>query len=103
MVHEALAGTIKTFSYEQTQPMFKTTDLRKYLGIGKISDHFKDFPSNYTCVISEIPGAGLIGICFDMLRSGKNIHVIFINLDGFTKMVVQPNKSQSSCIAKITL
>ena len=54
LFHEVPAGAIETIFDEQNQPLFKRADLGKYLGIRNIRDNFKDFPSHYTRLRSEI-------------------------------------------------
>ena len=49
MLHKAPAGAIETLFDEQNQPILKTADLVKNIGMGKIRYKFKDFPSYYTC------------------------------------------------------
>ena len=43
LFHKAPEEAIEILLYEYNQPLFKSTDLGKYLGIG---DNFKDFPSH---------------------------------------------------------
>ena len=49
LLHKAPAGAIETLFDEQNQPILKTADLVKNIGMGKIRYKFKDFPSYYTC------------------------------------------------------
>ena len=48
LFHKVSPGAIETLFNKQKQPLFKRTDLGKYLGIENIKDNFKDFPSHYT-------------------------------------------------------
>ena len=84
------AGAIETLFDEQKQPLFKRANLGKYLGIEKIKDNFKDFPSHYTCARSKIEGACLTGL----LGRAKNSHDVFINLDGSMEMAVRSKKAK---------
>ena len=42
------AGAIETLFIDQNQPLFKRTDLGKYLAKEYIKHNFKGFPSHYT-------------------------------------------------------
>ena len=85
LFHEEPAGAIETLFDEQNQPLFKRADLGKYLDIRNIRDNFKDFPSHYTLLRSEIEDV----VLYSTLGSTKNPHHIFINLDGSIEMAVQ--------------
>ena len=49
LFHKVPEGAIERLFNEQKQPLFKRADLGNYLGIEKIKDNFKDFPSHYAC------------------------------------------------------
>ena len=76
LFHKVPEGAIERLFDEQKQPLFKVADLGKYLGIEKIKDNFKDFPSHYACARSEIEGACLT----DLLRRAKNSSLILMVL-----------------------
>ena len=76
--------------------MFKRADLGKYLGIEKVKDNFKNFPSHYACTRSEIEGTCLTG----PLERAKNSHDLFINLDGSIEMVVRSKKPRAKALVK---
>ena len=54
LFHEVPAGAVETLFDEQNQPLFKSADLGKYLGIEDIRHNFMDFPLHYTHPRSEI-------------------------------------------------
>ena len=56
LFHKVTAGVIERLFDEQNQPLFKRADLGKYLGIGDIKHNFKDFPSHYTRLRSDLEG-----------------------------------------------
>ena len=90
------SGAIKMLLDVQNQPLFKRTDLGKYLGIEGIKHNFKDFPSHYIRPKSEIEEGGQT----PHLRMTKNPHDIFINLDGSIEMAVQSKKPKAVALVK---
>ena len=96
LFHEVPAGVIETLFDEQNQPLFKRADLGKYFGISNIRDSFKDFPSHYTRLRSEIEGA----VRYDTLGRTKNPHDIFINLDDSIEMAVRSKKPKAVALVK---
>ena len=96
LFHKVPAGAIETLFDEQNQPLFKRADLGKYLGIRTKGDNFKDFPSHYTRHRSEIEAAGLTA----PLGRTKNLHDIFINLDGSIEMAVRSKKPKAVALVK---
>ena len=52
------AGAIETSFDGENKPWFKRADLGRYLGIQKIKDNFKDFPSHFMCKRQDMEGAG---------------------------------------------
>ena len=97
LFHELPVGAIETLLNEQNQPLFKRADLGKYLGIRNIRDNFKDFPSHYTRLRSEVEGV----VPYSTPGRTKNPHDIFINLDGSIEMAVRSKKTQGSCLSKM--
>ena len=85
LFHEVPAGAIEMLFDDQNQPLFKRADLGKYLGIRNTRDNFKDFPSHYTRLRSEIEGVSST----NSLGRTKNPHDIFINLDGSIEIAAQ--------------
>ena len=71
------AGAIETSFDDQNQPLFKRSDLGKYLGIRNIRDNFKEFSSHHARPRSEIP-----------LGRTKNSHDIFISLHSAIEIAV---------------
>ena len=47
-------SAIETLFNEQKQTLFKKAHSGEYLNIGKTKANFKDFPSHYICIRSEI-------------------------------------------------
>ena len=78
------AGATETLFDDQNKPLFKRSDLGKYLGIRNIRDNFKDFLSHHAHPRSEIEG---VGVTYSLVRT-KNSHDIFINLDSAIEIVV---------------
>ena len=91
LFHEVPAGAIEMLFDDQNQPLFKRADLGKYLGIRNTRDNFKDFPSHYTRLRSEIEGVGST----NSLGRTKNPHDIFINLDGSIEIAAQSKKCKA--------
>ena len=52
--HKVPAGAIETLFDDQNQPLFKRADLGKYLGTEGMRHNFKDFPSYYTRLRSDL-------------------------------------------------
>ena len=50
IIHEVPTRAIEMLFDEKNKPLFKMADLGKYLGIEKIINNFKDFPSHYPCI-----------------------------------------------------
>ena len=96
LFHEVPAGAIETLFDDQNQPLFKRTDLGKYLGIEDIKHNFKDFPSYYTRPRSDIE-AGRQAPSFGRT---KNPYDIFINLDGSIEMAVRSKKPKAVALVK---
>ena len=84
LFHEVPAGATETLFDEHNQPLSKSADLGKYLGIEKRKNNFKDFPSHYTRLRSYLEVGGQTS----PLGRTKNPHDIFINLDGSIEMTV---------------
>ena len=96
LFHEVPAGAIETLFNEQNQLLFKRADLGKYLGIDDIRHNFRDFPSHYNHLRSDIEGGGLA----PTLGRTKNPHDIFINLDGSIEMAVLSKKLKAVALVK---
>ena len=96
LFHEVPAGAIETIFDYQNQPLLKRADLGRYLGIRNIRDNFKDFPSPYTCLRSEIESV----VSYSTLWRIKNPHDIFINLDGSIEMALRSKKSKAVVLVK---
>ena len=56
--HKAPGEAIEILFDYQKQPLFKRTDLGKYLDIEIIKHNFKDFPSHYARPRSDLEGGG---------------------------------------------
>ena len=96
LFHKVTARAIERLFDEQKQPLFKRADLGKYLGIEKMKDNFKNFPSHYACARSEIEGACLT--C--LLGRVKNPHDVFINLNGSIEMALRSKKRKAEALVK---
>ena len=92
LFHKVPAGAIETLFDDQNQPLFKRADLGKYLGIEGIRHNFKDFPSHYTRLRSDLEA----GVRFSTLGRQKNPHNIFINLNGSIGMAVRSKKPEDA-------
>ena len=84
LFYEVPVIAIETLFDEQNQRLFKRADLGNYLDIRNIGDNFKNFPSHYARPRSEIKTVNLTAT----LGRTKNLHDIFINLDGSIEMAV---------------
>ena len=96
LFHKVPAGAIKTLFDVQNQPLFKRTDLRKYLGIRNIRDNFKEFSSHHAHPRSEIEDVGVT----NTLGRAKNRHDIFINLDSALEIAVHSKKPKAVALVK---
>ena len=96
LFHEVPAGAIETLFDDQNQSLFKRADLGKFLGIENIKNNFKDFPSHYTRLRSDLEGDDQA--C--PISRTKNPHDIFINLDGSTEMAVRSKKPKAVALVK---
>ena len=96
LFHKVPTGAVETFFDEQNQPLFKRVDLGKYLGIENIEHNFKDFPSHYTRLRSDLEGGGLT---VPLWRT-KNPHDTFINLNGSIEMAVRSKKPKAVALVK---
>ena len=90
------AGTIEMLFDDQSQPLFKWSDLGKYQGIRNIKDSFKDFPSHYTHPRSEIEDVGVT----NPLGRTKNCYDIFINVDSAIELAVCSKKPKAVTLVK---
>ena len=96
LFHKVRPGAIETLFNEQNQPFFKRAELGRYLGIRNIRDNFKDFPSHYTRLRSEIEGV----VPYSPLGRTKNCHDIFVNLDGSIEIAVRSKKPKAVTLVK---
>ena len=90
------AGASETLFDDQNQPLFKKGDLGKYLGIEDIRHYFKDFPSHYSLPRSDLKWGDLT----PSLGRTKDLHDIFINLDGSVEMAVRSKKPRAVALVK---
>ena len=90
------AGVIETLFDDQDQPLFKRSDLGKYLGVRNIRDNFKDFSSHHVCPRSEIEG---VSVTYPLGRT-KNSDYIFINLDSAIQIAARSNKPKAVALVK---
>ena len=90
------AGVIETLFDDQDQPLFKRSDLGKYLGERNIRDNFKDFSSHHVRSRSEIEG---VSVTYPLGRT-KNSDYIFINLDSAIQIAVRSNKPMAVALVK---
>ena len=96
LFHKVRPGATETLFNEQNQPLFKRADLGRYLGIRNIRDNFKDFPSHYTRLRSEIESV----VPYSPLERTKNCHDIFVNLDGSIEIAVRSKKPKAVTLVK---
>ena len=96
LFHKVPAGAIETVCDEQYQPLFKRTELGKYLGIEDIKNNFKGFSSHYTHPRLNLNEVDL----FSFLGRTKKPHDIFINLDGSIEIAVRSKKPNAVALVK---
>ena len=89
-----LQGQLKRFL--KNQPLLKRADVGKYLGIENIKTNFKDFPSHYTQLRSDLEGDGQAS----SLGRTKYLYDIFINLDGSLEMTARSKKPKAVALVK---
>ena len=91
-----LQEQLERFSMNKISPLFKRAVLRKYLGIENIKNSFKDFPSNFTRLRSDVEGDGQVS----PLCRTKSPHDIFINLDGSVEIALRSRKPKAVAVVK---
>ena len=96
LFEKVLAGAIETVFDNQSQPLFKRSDLGKYLGIRNIRDNFKEFSSHHARPRSKTEG---VGVTYPFGRT-KNCHDIFINLDSAIEIAVRSKKPKAVALVK---
>ena len=79
------AGAIETLFDDQNQPLFKRSDLGKYLGIKNIRVNFKEFSSHHAHPRFEIEG---VGVTYPIGKT-KHSHDIFISMDSAIEIAVR--------------
>ena len=90
------AGAIETLFDDENQPLFRRSELGKYLGIRNIRENFREFLSNHACSRSEIEG---VGVTYPLGQT-KNSHDIFINLDSAIEIAVRSKKPKAVALVK---
>ena len=90
------AGAIETLFDDENQPLFRRSDLGKYLVIRNIRENFREFLSHHACSRSEIEG---VGVTYPLGQT-KNSHDIFINLDSAIEIAVRSKKSKAIALVK---
>ena len=96
LLHEVPAGVIETLFNEQNQPLFKRSDLGKYLGIRNIRDNFKEFFLHHAHPRSDIEGVRET----NALARTKNPHDIFINMDSAIEIAVRSKKPKVATLVE---
>ena len=96
LFEKVLAGAIETVFDNQSQPLFKRSDLGKYLGIRNIRDNFQEFSSHHARPRSKTEG---VGVTYPFGRT-KNCHDIFINLDSAIEIAVRSKKPKAVALVK---
>ena len=91
-----LQEQLEHFSMNKFSPLFKRAVLRKYLGIENIKNNFKDFPSHFTRLRSDVEGDGQVSL----LGRTKSPHDIFINLDGSVEIALRSRKPKAVAVVK---
>ena len=90
------AGAIETLFDDENQPLFRRSELGKYLGIRNIREKFREFLSHHACSRSEIEG---VGVTYPLGQT-KNSHDIFINLDSAIEIAVRSKKPKAVALVK---
>ena len=90
------AGAIETLFDDENQPLFRRSELGKYLGIRNIRENFREFLSHHACSRSEIEG---VGVTYPLGQT-KNSHDIFINLDSAIEIAVRSKKPKAVALVK---
>ena len=90
------AGAIETLFDDENQPLFRRSELGKYLGIRNIRENFREFLSHHACSRSEIEG---VGVTYPLGQT-KNSHDIFINLDSAIEIAVRSKKPRAVALVK---
>ena len=90
------AGAIETLFDDENQPLFRRSELGKYLGIRNIRENFREFLSHHACSRSEIEG---VGVTYSLGQT-KNSHDIFINLDSAIEIAVRSKKPKAVALVK---
>ena len=90
------AGAIETLFDDENQPLFRRSEIGKYLGIRNIRENFREFLSHHACSRSEIEG---VGVTYPLGQT-KNPHDIFINLDSAIEIAVRSKKPKAVALVK---
>ena len=90
------AGAIETLFDDENQPLFRRSELGKYLRIRNIRENFREFLSHHACSRSEIEG---VGVTYPLGQT-KNSHDIFINLDSAIEIAVRSKKPKAVALVK---
>ena len=90
------AGAIETLFDDENQPLFRRSELGKYLGIRNIRENFREFLSHHARPRSEIEG---VGVTYPLGQT-KNSHDIFINLDSAIEIAVRSKKPKAVALVK---
>ena len=90
------AGAIETLFDDENQPLFRRSELGKYLGIRNIRENFREFLSHHACSRSEIEG---VGVTYPLGQT-KNSHDIFINLDSAIEIAVRSRNFKAFALVK---
>lgn len=96
MFYKVPAGTIKTFFDVQSQPLFKSAVLEKYLGIDKVRDILKEFPSHYNSTSSKIEGTSMTG----SFGRSTNPHNVLTTIVCAIEISVRSNKPKTTELVK---
>ena len=95
LFEKVLAGAIETVFDNQSQPLFKRSDLGKYLGIRNIRNNFKEFSLHHARPRSKTEG---VGVTYPFDRT-KNHHDMFINLDSAIEIAVRSKKPKAVAVS----
>ena len=95
LFHKVPAGATETLVDHQNKPLFKRSDLGKYLRIRNIRDNFK-FSLHHASPRSEIEGGG----ANDPFGRTKTSHDIFINLNSSIEIAVRSKKLKAFALVK---
>ena len=91
------AGAIETVFDDQNQPWFKRADFGRYLGIVKVKNSMHT-PSHFMCKRQDIKGVLPPAPRSGMRGGSKNLHDVFVNLDGAIYITTNSKKEKATAL-----